>query len=99
MQDSFPDFIQAQLDPTPTYTYKRMAEAMPLMKTKRKRIGKRETLRRLHEENFGLKNLIAQMQQQISAIEAQNDMLGEQLTFFRMQIQNEINKQAELSNQ
>ena len=50
--------------------------------TMKKKLGKREVLRLLNEENNQLKRLIGELHQQIAAIEAQNAMIGKEISFF-----------------
>lgn len=57
-------------------------------KYSRKRIGKRDYQNKLKEENNVLKTMIKQLMQDISAKEAQNVILQQQLQFFQKQIPN-----------
>ena len=62
----------------------------------RKRVGKREMLKRLNDENEELKSSIGKMQQQIAAVEAQNEILGKELLFFHQQILDALPSHPEL---
>jgi hypothetical protein len=59
---------------------------MGVKKGPKKRIGKREAMKKLIEENNELKALIGKMQQQIAAVEAQNQTMEKEITFFHKQI-------------
>ena len=63
---------------------------------RKKRIGKRETLRKLREENDLLKSLTSKLEQDITAIEAQNALLKTQVGFFMKtdEPQNSLKKQS-----
>jgi len=50
---------------------------------RRWRQRKSEYLKKLESDNSQLKNLIIEIQQQISALQAQNDILRDQLTYFQ----------------
>jgi hypothetical protein len=52
----------------------------------KRRIGKRELMKRLAEENSELKSMVAHLHQQIAAIDAENAILSESLSFFRTQM-------------
>ena len=49
----------------------------------RKKLGKRKFIRKLVEENKQLKEIIAQIIQNITAVETQNQALTKQLSFFQ----------------
>jgi hypothetical protein len=50
-------------------------------------MGKREIMKRLAEENSELQNAIAFLNRQILAVETENAVLSEQLSFFVVQSQ------------
>lgn len=50
---------------------------------RRWRQRKSEYLKKLESDNSQLKNLIIEIQQQISALQAQNDILKDQLSYFQ----------------
>jgi hypothetical protein len=53
---------------------------------RKRRLGKRETMKRLAQENTDLKSTIANLHQQIAAIDAENAIISESLSFFQSQI-------------
>jgi predicted RNase H-like nuclease (RuvC/YqgF family) len=55
-------------------------------RTRKQKIGKREVLRRLSQENTELKRTITSLNQQISIVEAENTVLANQLAFFTEQM-------------
>ena len=62
----------------------------------KKRIGKREQLKNLKQENNELKSLIGKMQQQIASIEAQNSLIEKEIVFFHKQIMDSMSIHPEL---
>jgi hypothetical protein len=49
----------------------------------RRRVGKREMMKRLAAENFDLRSVIADLHQQIAAVDAENAIISESLSFFQ----------------
>jgi hypothetical protein len=58
----------------------------PPKRVRKPRVGKREVMRRLAEENMELRRMIAALNQQISTVETENTVLSSQLAFFTEQI-------------
>jgi hypothetical protein len=52
----------------------------------RRRVGKRVLMMQLSEENSSLKSAIADLHQQLAAIDAENTILSESISFFQAQI-------------
>lgn len=72
-------------------------QAIPTIKPQsKKRVGKREQLKRLKEENTQWLDLIGKLQQQLAAVEAQNSMMVKELKFFHQQIQDALPLHPEL---
>lgn len=71
-------------------------QANKLKKNSHRKIGKREMRRVLEEENTQLKYQINSLQQQISAVEAQNKLLKTQLNFFNS---SNMDNQPQFTNQ
>ena len=65
-------------------------------KLPKKRIGKREAMKKLVDENNELKALIGKMQQQIAAVEAQNLTMEKEIIFFHKQIMDTMPLRPEL---
>jgi hypothetical protein len=80
--------IQAPVGPNPEKDkIEQKTEELILMTgaqgPRRWRQRKGEYLRKLEQDNLELKNLIVELQQQISANQAQKDILRDQLTYFQ----------------
>jgi hypothetical protein len=58
----------------------------PPKRIRKPRVGKREAMRLLAEENTELRRMITILNQQISTVETENAVLGIQLEFFNDQI-------------